>query len=76
MLLLPNAAQIQGDGSFETIIQPAEAYGKNLTAPLKAKGVEVYFVVGLDEQCALSEVLEEQQIWAGHDDIPGSFTRF
>jgi hypothetical protein len=50
-----NAAQIQSDGSFETIIKPATAYGKNLTAPLKARGVEVYFVVGLDEQCVMNE---------------------
>ena len=50
-----NAAQIQSDGSFETIIHPADVYGNNLTAPLKERGVEVYFVVGLDEQCALSE---------------------
>ena len=50
-----NAAQIQSDGSIETIIRPADAYGNNLTAPLKERGVEVDFVVGLDEQCALSE---------------------
>lgn len=50
-----NAAQIQSDGSLETIIHPADAYGTNLTAPLKAKGIEVYFVVGLDEQCANTE---------------------
>eukprot|EP00039_Didymoeca_costata_P026855 m.16832 g.16832 ORF g.16832 m.16832 type:complete len:313 (+) comp5819_c0_seq1:181-1119(+) len=50
-----NAAGIQSDGSLETIIQPPSAYGKNLTAPLKARGVDVYFVVGLDEQCVMNE---------------------
>lgn len=56
-----NAAQIQSDGSLETIIHPPAAYGKNLTAPLKAKGVEVYFVVGLDEQCVMSECWKKNQ---------------
>ena len=50
-----NGAQIQSDGSLETIIHPATVYGQNLTAPLKARGVDVYFVVGLDEQCVMSE---------------------